>query len=47
MQGNVTEWCLDHKGFDVEGLDWSNEQRSVSNIGQYNVIGFRLARNAE
>lgn len=43
MQGNITEWCLGS----LEGLDWSNEQRSVSNIGQYNVIGFRLARNAE
>ena len=43
VQGNITEWCLGS----LEGLNWSNEQRSVSNIGQYNVIGFRLARNAE
>ena len=47
MQGNVGEWCVDHKGIAVKGLDWSNEQHTVSNIGQYNIIGFRLARNAE
>lgn len=46
MQGNVTEWCLESKGISLKGLNWSNEQR-VSNIGQYNIIGFRLARNAE
>lgn len=43
MQGNVSEWCLGS----LKGLNWSNEQRSVTNIGQYNIIGFRLARNAE
>lgn len=47
MQGNVTEWCLESKGISLKGLNWSNEQRSVSNIGQYNIIGFRLARNVE
>ncbi len=47
MQGNVTEWCLESKGISLGGLNWSNEKRSVSNIGQYNAIGFRLARNAE
>lgn len=46
MQGNVTEWCLESKGISLKGLNWSNEQR-VSNIGQYNIIGFRLARNVE
>lgn len=43
MQGNVSEWCLGS----LKGLNWSNEQRSVTNIGQYNIIGFRLARNVE
>lgn len=43
MQGNVSEWCLGS----LKGLNWSNEQRSVTNIGQYNIIGFRLARNEE
>lgn len=47
MQGNVSEWCLEPKGISLGGLNWSNEQRSVNNIGQYNVIGFRLARNEE
>ncbi len=47
MSGNVGEWCADHNGISLEGLDWSNEQRSVSNIGQYNVLGFRLALNEE
>lgn len=47
MQGNVSEWCVDYKGIAVKGVDWTDEQRSISNIGQYNVIGFRLARNAE
>lgn len=47
MQGNVTEWCLESKGISLGGLNWSNEKRSVSNIGQYNAIGFRLARNEE
>ncbi len=46
MQGNVTEWCLESKGISLGGLNWSNE-KSISNIGQYNIIGFRLARNAE
>lgn len=46
MQGNVTEWCLESKGISLKGLNWANEQR-VSNIGQYNIIGFRLARNVE
>ncbi|UKI54192.1 MAG: SUMF1/EgtB/PvdO family nonheme iron enzyme [Treponema sp.] len=43
MQGNVSEWCLGS----LKGLNWSNEQRSVTNIGQYNIIGFRLARNVD
>ena len=47
MQGNVTEWCVESKGISLKGLNWSNEQGSVSNIGQYNTIGFRLARNVE
>ena len=46
MQGNVTEWCLESKGISLGGLNWSNE-KSISNIGQYNIIGFRLARNVE
>ena len=47
MQGNVSEWCVDYKGVAVKGLGWTDEQRSISKIGQYNVIGFRLARNVE
>ena len=47
MQGNVSEWCVDYKGIAVKGVDWTDEQRSISNIGQYNVIGFRLARNED
>jgi len=38
---------VDYKGVAVKGVDWTDEQRSISNIGQYNIIGFRLARNAE
>ena len=47
MQGNVTEWCVESKGISLKGLNWSNEQSPVSNIGQYNMIGFRLARNVD
>ena len=47
MQGNVTEWCVESKGISLKGVNWSNEQGSVSNIGQYNTIGFRLARNVD
>lgn len=47
MQGNVSEWCLEPKGISLGGLNWSNEQRSVNNIGQYNIIGFRIARNVD
>ena len=47
MQGNVSEWCLEPKGISLGGLNWSNEQRSINNIGQYNIIGFRLARNVD
>lgn len=47
MQGNVSEWCLEPKGISLGGLNWSNEQRSVNNIGQYNIIGFRIARNED
>ena len=47
MQGNVTEWCVESKGIYLKGLNWSNEQSPVSNIGQYNMIGFRLARNVD
>ena len=47
MQGNVTEWCVESKGISLKGLNWSNEQSPVSNIGQYNMIGFRLARNED
>ena len=46
MQGNVTEWCLESKGISLKGLNWSNEQ-CVSNIGKYNIIGFRIVRNVE
>ena len=47
MQGNVSEWCVDYKGVAVKGVDWTAEQGSVRKIGQYNEIGFRLARNVE
>ncbi len=47
MQGNVTEWYVESKGISLKGVNWSNEQGSVSNIGQYNTIGFRLARNVD
>lgn len=44
----INSHCLcDYKGVAVKGVDWTDEQRSISNIGQYNIIGFRLARNAE
>ena len=47
MQGNVSEWCVDYKGVAVKGVDWTAEQGSVRKIGQYNEIGFRLARNVD
>ena len=47
MQGNVSEWCVDYKGVAVKGVGWTGEQRSISKIGQYNEIGFRLARNVD
>ena len=47
MQGNVSEWCVDYKGVAVKGVDWTAEQGSVRKIGQYNEIGFRIARNVD
>ena len=48
MSGNVGEWCIDYDGLDVKGGCWSSDEKfSVDYVGQYNVIGFRLARNAE
>ncbi len=48
MSGNVGEWCVDYNGFDVKGGCWSpDEKLSINSDEQYNIIGFRLALNAE
>ena len=49
MQGNVGEWCVDyHNGFTVQGGCWAPDKKfSINSDDQYNIIGFRLARNAE
>ena len=48
MSGNVGEWCIDYNGLDVKGGCWSpDEKYTVDYVGQYNVIGFRLARNVD
>lgn len=47
MSGNVAEWCLEYNGISIEGLNWADEKTSINNSGQYNIMGFRLACNAE